>query len=89
MDMMDVPDESEIKNNPYILSHTMSMGKKSFANSKQSYYKLAPPPKYFSNEFLLREFHELLASDKEDLLFGFEYPEQGGLICTDKEMLDK
>jgi hypothetical protein len=28
-------------------------------------------------------------TDIDDILYGFEKPEHGGLICTDKEALDK
>lgn len=30
-----------------------------------------------------------LPTIKDQILYGFEYPENGGLICTDQEMLDK
>lgn len=26
---------------------------------------------------------------KEEILYGFEFPEEGGLLCTDHEMLDR
>jgi hypothetical protein len=30
-----------------------------------------------------------LPTEKDDILYGFEYPENGGLICTDEEALNK
>lgn len=49
---MELPDEDDIKNNAFLLSTTMSVGDKSFIDSRQPYKRLAPPPKYFDNEFL-------------------------------------
>lgn len=46
---MDVPDETLILNNPFVMSTTLALGKYSFCNSKQAYNKLAPPPKYYSD----------------------------------------
>ena len=57
--MMDQPDEDEIANNPNIMSTTQAVGKYSFIDSRQKYYKLAPPPKYFSDEFLRSMFAQL------------------------------
>lgn len=56
LDIMDQPDEEDIANNPYIMSTTQPMGHYSFVDSRQGYYKLAPPPKYFSDEFLQNMF---------------------------------
>lgn len=70
-------------NNPYILSHKLPVGNNSFIDSRQSYHTHAPPPKYFTNEFLLREYNDLLPVDRELVLVGMEYPVEGGLICTD------
>ena len=56
---MDQPDENEMANNPYILSTTQPLGKYSFVDSRQKYYKLAPPPKYFSDEYLQTMFAQL------------------------------
>ena len=64
------------------------MGEKSFIDTKQSYKRKAPPPKYFTDEFLLENFGKL-PTDKQKILFGFEYPKTGGLICTDEESLNK
>jgi hypothetical protein len=86
--MMEIPDENEILNNPFILSFDRPLGDRSFIDSRQGFNKTAPPPKYFTEEFLMKEFGQL-PTKKEDILFGFEYPEVGGLICTDKEALEK
>ena len=57
------------------MSLTVPLGKKSFADSRQLYNKLAPPPKYFTDEYLLREFGENLPTEKDDVFTGFEFPE--------------
>lgn len=48
--MMEAPDEEEIMNNPHIMSFEKAMGEKSFVDSRQSYNKYAPPPKYLTKE---------------------------------------
>lgn len=82
MNMMETPDEKEIMNNPYIMSFTQALGKHSFIDANQKFYKLAPPPIYFTDEFL-KKMYEELPVNREDVLLGFEYPENGGLVCTD------
>lgn len=69
------------------MSDQLSMGPLSFIDSRQPANKLAPPPKYFSKEFLEDRF--ALAITKNDILFGYEIPNNGGLVCTNHEMLDK
>lgn len=80
--MMENPDETEVTNNPYIMSTTIPLGKMSFIDSRQGYVHLAPPPKYFTDEFLMSTFGSL-PYEKDVLLAGFEVPQDGGLICTD------
>ena len=63
------------------------MGPKSFCDSRQEYNKLAPPPIYFSYEFIKEHFS--FPTNKAEILFGYEYPQNGGLICTNQEMLDR
>lgn len=53
---MEVPDEDDLENNDQILSHTVSVGKHSFADCRQKYNKLAPPPKYLEGEKFLKHF---------------------------------
>ena len=85
---MDLPDEEITMQNPKIWSKTISVGPNSFADCKQPFNKLAPPPIYYTGEQLLEAFK--LPVDKDEILFGFETPEDaGGLICTDDAMLDK
>ena len=84
---MELPDEDDIKNNAFLLSTTMSVGDKSFIDSRQPYKRLAPPPKYFDNEFLHSQFS--LPTDKKVILKEFDYPESGGLVFTDEEQLKK
>jgi hypothetical protein len=30
-----------------------------------------------------------LSSNKQEILFGFDYPAEGGMVCTNQQMLDK
>ena len=71
------------------MSDTIPVGKNSFIDDRQAYNKLAPPPKYFTDEYLLKGFGEELPVDKDDVFLGFEFPKEGGLICTDKEMIKR
>jgi len=56
------------------------MGELSFVDKKMPVQKLAPPPKYFTNEYILENF--ALSSDVKEILKGMEFPENGGMICT-------
>ena len=47
----EVTDE-ELKNNPYLLEETVSVGPNSFVDKRQDYRKMCPPPKYFTTEIL-------------------------------------
>ena len=87
--MMDVPDMKEIQDNPFILSDKLPVGQKSFIDDRQSYNKLAPPPKYFTDDYLLKSFGLDLPVDKDDVFKGFDFPKEGGLICTNKEMIKR
>lgn len=86
--MMDTPDEDQIRDNPYVLSPTVPLGAYSFCDSRQEYYRLAPPPKYFTPELLLADF-AALPTEKDVILSGFEADESGAIICNDKEALDR
>ena len=81
---MEVPDENDLKNNQFIYSMTESVGKNSFADNRQQFQKIAPPPKYFDDEYIMEGFGNL-PSDKERILKGMEIPDVGGLLCTDEE----
>lgn len=65
------------------------MGDMSFVDKRQSYQKLAPPPKYLNKEDLLRYMAIIMPTEKLEILKGFDFPDCGGLICTDEEMLNK
>ena len=89
MNMMELPDESEINDNPFIMSKSTSVGQYSFVDYRQKYVKVAPPPVYFTNDQIIQQFGSL-PTDKEIILDGLEYNnEKGGLICTDEEALDR
>ena len=51
--------------------------------------QLAPPPKYFTEDFLMKGFNSSLPTERDDILYGFEVGDNGGLICTDQVALDK
>mmetsp|Transcript_1033 Transcript_1033/g.1877 ORF Transcript_1033/g.1877 Transcript_1033/m.1877 type:complete len:83 (+) Transcript_1033:251-499(+) len=82
-----MPDETEINNNQFIMSNEV-VGKYSFSDKNQKKHKLAPPPLYFTSEFIKQNFGQL-PTQKEVILRGLEVPECGGLICTDQEALNK
>lgn len=86
---MDVeqPDQSELQENPFIMTEAISVGPKSFVDSKQQSNKVAPPPKYFSNEFIEEKFAQPIIN--KEILFGYDKPAHGGLVCTNQEMLDR
>jgi hypothetical protein len=56
MDGMEYPDESELNQNPFIMTEVLSVGPHSFIDSRQEPNKLAPPPKYFDEEYLKVKF---------------------------------
>lgn len=85
---MNLPDEEQVMQNPKIWSKEISVGPNSFADKRQPFNKLAPPPMYYTGEQLLEAFQ--LPVKKDKILFGFDNPEDvGGLICTDDDMLNK
>ena len=69
------------------MSEVISVGPHSFIDSKQAANKLAPPPKYFDQEYLKVKFP--LPSDKNEILDGFETTSNGGLVCNKAEFLEK
>lgn len=46
--MMEVPDENDISNNPYIWSREIAINERSFVDKRQKYNRYAPPPKYLT-----------------------------------------
>ena len=56
------------------------MGQDSFVDKKMPLQKLAPPPKYFTSEYILENF--ALPQDMKDILKGFDFPDNGGMVCT-------
>ena len=75
----EVINESEIKDNPYILSERMPVPPHSFVDGRQEYDPNCPPAKYFDESILL----EALPTHKADILRGMQEQEYGGLVCTD------
>ena len=61
------------------------VGPHSFADSKSKYDEKCPPPKPLSKAILLKK----LPDTKTEALVGLEIKEDGVLICTDQEALDK
>ena len=66
----------------------VALGEFSFCDATQKRNKRAPPPKYFTEEQLIKYFGSL-PEEREVILKGFEIPKDGGLICTDEEALNK
>jgi len=64
---MDAPDEKDIDGNPFLFSNTIALGNKSFLNSISKYVHLAPPPKYFTEELLMKGFGKL-PTEKDEIL---------------------
>ena len=85
---MEVPDEADLASNPWIHSKQVSVGKNSFADFRQQYQKLAPPPKPFDDDYIMDGFGKM-PTQKDLILRGMEIPETGGLLCTDEEQLSK
>ena len=84
---MEEPDERDLMANPFILSDSLSMGPLSFIDSRQKANKHTPPPKYFEVDYIKEKF--ALPTEIQEILFGYEFPENGGMVCTNKEMLDR
>ena len=84
---MELPDEKKILANPYIMYKYPGVAPLSFCDSRQDFETLTPPPKYFTDEQMITGF--TLSSEKAELLRAFAQLEDGGLIFTDQEALDK
>lgn len=59
-------DPNDLDNNPYVFSYTTAVQKYSFVDSRQQFDKKCPPPKYFSDEELLKP----LPVEKDEILKG-------------------
>ena len=68
--IMELPDEQTLESNTYIWSHTVSVGKRSFVDDRQSYQHVAPPPIYLDGQKLINHFH--LPTDVAGILKGLE-----------------
>lgn len=79
------PEESELTNNPFMLSTTASVGPNSFVDFRRPYDHASPPPKYLEDDVLLVQ----LPTSKKDILRGFVEPAFGGLVCTDQEAMER
>ena len=72
-------DSKELTENPKIFSLHLSVHKNSFVDYRQPFDLKCPPPKYFSNEELLKP----LPTDKSEILKGMLEMPQGHLVCVD------
>lgn len=68
---------------PYIWSAEKACFPESFLDSESEYDKEAPPPKYLTEEELLKPKH----TRKEDILSGFKKMADGVVVCTDEETI--
>jgi hypothetical protein len=75
----EIPDESDLKGNPYILPTSDSVPPFSFVDIRQKYDETCPPPVYLTEKALLAP----LNTKKEEILRGLDETPQGGLICVD------
>jgi hypothetical protein len=57
----------------------------SFCDPNDKPDEKSPVPRYMPRSLVQKKLY----TDVDDVLYGFEKPEHGGLICTDKEALDK
>lgn len=71
--------------NPEVLSEKIAVGPLSFVDGKQAYDKNARPPTYFS----LKELQEKLPATSAQILKGLDKTDEGGLVCTDEESIEK
>eukprot|EP00826_Nyctotherus_ovalis_P002050 TRINITY_DN10389_c0_g1_i11.p1 TRINITY_DN10389_c0_g1~~TRINITY_DN10389_c0_g1_i11.p1 ORF type:complete len:455 (-),score=103.04 TRINITY_DN10389_c0_g1_i11:136-1500(-) len=72
-------------NDPCIYSTVVGVPPKSFITTNTSYDPRCPPPTYFT-ELELNGCHKTL---KSEVLEGFSIPPEGGLACSDKEVLKR
>ena len=86
---MDRPDEKDLSENPRIWSLSQPVNEYSFIDERQAFNPLAPPPKYFTPDFIRQGFELSMPTDAASILNNFTQPEQGGLICTNEEALNK
>ena len=75
----------DVDETAYIYSTEESVGPHSFVDFRQAYDHNAPPPKYFTEEMLLAP----LPTKKEEVMKGLEEMPYGGLICVDKEAMER
>eukprot|EP00826_Nyctotherus_ovalis_P033105 TRINITY_DN2670_c0_g1_i3.p1 TRINITY_DN2670_c0_g1~~TRINITY_DN2670_c0_g1_i3.p1 ORF type:complete len:542 (+),score=101.09 TRINITY_DN2670_c0_g1_i3:1076-2701(+) len=71
--------------NPHIYSTKLGIPPNSFLRRGSPYDPKAPPPTYFSEQ----ELYSMAANNKEEILKGFSVPPEGGLLCTDKNVMKR
>lgn len=84
---MEKPDQDKVLANPNILSMSIGVGPLSFCDQRQEFQKLAPPPKYFTDDQMVEGFTH--KSDFDEIMRAFARLEDGGLIFTDQAALDR
>lgn len=63
INQMDRPDEKDLQENPMILSLKDPVGEYSFIDDRQQFNPLAPPPKYFTADYIRQNFELNLPTD--------------------------
>jgi len=72
-------------NDPCIYSTVIGVPPKSFITTNVSYDPRCPPPTYFTD----LELNGFQKRTKEEILEGFTIPPEGGLVCSDKEVIKR
>lgn len=67
----------------FIWSEEKATFPESFLDSESRYEKQAPPPKYLTEEELLKRKY----TEQKDILSGFKKMKDGVLVCTDEETI--
>ena len=83
---MEAPDEEDVRSNTNVMSFQESVGPLSFADDRQAYDILAPPPKYL-NDDTLRAFTG--PTDLTEILKDFVIDEQGYLVVTNEDIVQR
>ena len=77
--------KSKDGDDPHVYSRIIGVPPKCFVTTNTAYDPKSPPPTYFSEV----ELNEGKKVKKEELLAGFTIPAEGGLLCTDKEVIKR
>lgn len=83
---MDAPDEEDVRRNLNVMSFTESVGPLSFVDERQAFEILTPPPKYLNDDILSLYTGP---DDKAQILKDFNVDEQGYLVVTNEDVVQR